>query len=319
MARMFGFDSPEQMISKGSIERWDDSKDRERFLSELQQQGSVANFEAKTVTHDGRHIHVLLSSKLIGDNIFGMMMDITDRKLADEKLHEYQARLKALAARSAISEEQTRHVIATNLHDQVGQSLALARVQLASAIRIADNPELENQIEDISDNLLLALEDTQFLMLELSSPAIHGTSLAAAVSDWLDGQIGRRHGLKTEIIDNLPKDRSKSIDPNVRAILFRNIRELVINVVKHARADKICIRLEDRGSAIRIIVEDDGIGFDPAAVEKTKNKTGGFGLFSIEELMTDLGGSLRMVSKAGKGSTAILSAPLSVNIENQGE
>ena len=91
------------------------------------------------------------------------------------------------------------------------------------------------------------------------------------------------------------------------------MRELLVNVVKHARANRVSVRMEDRSSNIRIIVEDDGIGFEPHAVTHAGSKIGGFGLFSIEELMADLGGSLKIVSEPGKGCTAILSAPFSVD------
>jgi signal transduction histidine kinase len=95
--------------------------------------------------------------------------------------------------------------------------------------------------------------------------------------------------------------------------LFRNVRELLVNVVKHARANKVSVRLEDRDTSLRIIVEDDGVGFDPRAVIDAGGKTGGFGLFSIEALMADMGGNLRIVSEPGKGCTAILSASFGVD------
>jgi PAS domain S-box-containing protein len=93
MVQMFDFDSPEHMIGKGSLERWKDPKDRERMLAELQKHGRVTNFEAKTITHTDRHIHVLLSAKQLGKNIVGMMMDITERKKAEQKIIDYQQRL----------------------------------------------------------------------------------------------------------------------------------------------------------------------------------------------------------------------------------
>ena len=88
MAEMFDFDSPELMIAQGSLERWRDPKDRERMLAELQQHGSVTNFEAETITHTDRHIHVLFSAKQVGNDIRGMVMDITDRKQAEIELKE---------------------------------------------------------------------------------------------------------------------------------------------------------------------------------------------------------------------------------------
>ena len=82
-ARMYDFESPEQMVAQGSLSRWSDPKQRERMLAELQEHGSVTNFEAETITHTGRHIHVLFSAKLHADTISGMVMDITDRKQAE--------------------------------------------------------------------------------------------------------------------------------------------------------------------------------------------------------------------------------------------
>jgi signal transduction histidine kinase len=263
MVRMFDFENPEQMIGKGSLERWRDPMDRARMLAELERNGSVTNFEAETITHTDRQVHVLFSAIQVGSDILGMVIDITDRKSAEDKLRDYQVRLKALAAKLAVSEEQERQLIATNLHDQVGQSLALARMQLASACRLTDEPHLEKELGEISATMLQALEDTQLLMLDLSPPAIHGTGLSSAISDWLENQIVRRHGLKTEVVDNIDQTRRKTLDSNVRSILYRNVRELVVNVVKHARASRVSVRLEDRDAAIRVIVEDDGVGFDP--------------------------------------------------------
>ena len=312
MAQMYDFDSKEQMMAHGSLERWKDLKDRERMLAQLQGHGRVTNFEAETITNADRHIHVLFSAKQLGNNIVGMMMDITDRKQAEQKIIDYQQRLKALASQLTIAEEKERRAIAAGLHDHVGQSLALARMQLASARRSTSDAKLAEKLDDISETLIGSLEDTEKLMLELSSPTMHATGLSSAISEWLEGRIANRHSLKTEIIDNIPDDRRKALDSDIRTILFRNVRELVVNVVKHARANKVRVRLEDRSPYIRVIVEDDGIGFDPRAVTQTGSKTGGFGLFSVEELMADLGGSLRILSAPGKGCTAILSAPIRV-------
>jgi len=313
MAQMYDFDSTEEMMAHGSLERWKDLKDRERMLAQLQRHGRVTNFEAETITNADRHIHVLFSAKQLGNNIVGMMMDITDRKQAEQKIIDYQQRLKALASQLTIAEEKERRAIAAGLHDHVGQSLALARMQLASARRSTSDAKLAEKLDDISETLIGSLEDTEKLMLELSSPTMHATGLSSAISEWLERQIENRHSLKTEIIDNIPDNRRKALDSDIRTILFRNVRELVVNVVKHARANKVRVRLEDRSPYIRVIVEDDGIGFDPRAVTQTGSKTGGFGLFSVEELMADLGGSLRVVSAPGKGCTAILSAPFPVS------
>jgi PAS domain S-box-containing protein len=266
---------------------------------------------------DGTHFPAEVTGTFYRENgevtrITALARDITDRKQAEEKLLDYQQRLKALASQLAIVEEKERRRIAVGLHDHVGQSLALARIQLASARKFAAEPALADKLDEISDSLLEALGDTQQLMLELSSPAMNESGLSSAISEWLELQIGSRHGIKTEFIDNIPDNPGKKLDANERTIIFRNVKELLFNAVKHARANKIRVRLEDRNTIMRIIVEDDGMGFDPSTVTQAWSKTSGFGLFSVKELMADLSGSLRIVSEPGKGCTAILSVPYDV-------
>ncbi|NOR23256.1 MAG: transporter substrate-binding domain-containing protein, partial [Desulforhopalus sp.] len=86
MVEMYDFDSPEHMLAEGSLSRWADQKQREQMLSALKQHGSVTNFEAESITNTGRHIYVLFSAKILGENIFGMVMDISERKEAEEAL-----------------------------------------------------------------------------------------------------------------------------------------------------------------------------------------------------------------------------------------
>jgi signal transduction histidine kinase len=99
------------------------------------------------------------------------------------------------------------------------------------------------------------------------------------------------------------------LDDDVRAVLFRNTRELLTNVVKHAGADSVSIRIESTGEVLRITIEDDGAGFEPDK-KLTTTEGGGFGLFSIRECMLNLGGSLEIVSAPGKGCEATLVMPL---------
>jgi len=99
MARVFDFESAEQMIAQGSLERWSDQKDRERMMAELQQHGKVTNFEAEAITHTDRHIHVLFSVKQVGNDIVGMGMDITERKQAETKLQKAYTEIEQLQMR----------------------------------------------------------------------------------------------------------------------------------------------------------------------------------------------------------------------------
>jgi signal transduction histidine kinase len=144
-------------------------------------------------------------------------------------------------------------------------------------------------------------------VFDLSSPVLNEIGLEAAISEWLEEQVEKKHGLQTEFICD---DQEPELDEDMRAILFRNVRELLSNVVRHAGASAVSVRLERVGDMTIVVVEDDGIGFDPLAASEATDRKGGFGLFSIRERMLDLGGALEIVSEPGHGCTAIMTAPL---------
>jgi PAS domain S-box-containing protein len=123
MAKMFDFDSAELMIARGSLERWRDPKDRERMLSILQKHGNVNNFEAEAITLSGRKIHVLFSAKQIGNDIIGMVMDITKLQEAYAEIERLQ---KQLQAESAYLQEEIK--LEHNFENIIGQSEALKYV-----------------------------------------------------------------------------------------------------------------------------------------------------------------------------------------------
>jgi signal transduction histidine kinase len=92
-------------------------------------------------------------------------------------------------------------------------------------------------------------------------------------------------------------------------VLFRNTRELLANVVKHAGAGLVEVRLDCQGDEFQVIVTDDGRGFSPTEVAQRPTSEGSFGLFSIRERMADLGGRLDLDSAPGRGCTAVLRMP----------
>jgi len=238
-------------------------------------------------------------------NVVNTYVDITEQKQAERELNVYQERLRALALELTMTEERERRRIATELHDRAAQSLAFARLQLASACKTVAEAETAKKLDDVSQILRESLGQIREVLLDLSSPSMNEIGLGVAISEWLEQQIGRRHGLKTSFTDQCGK---VPLDDDVRAVLFRNTRELLTNAVKHAQARTIAVRIESTGGALRITVEDDGAGLDPDNASGTSG--GGFGLFSIRERMLDLGGSLEIVSARGKGCKATLVMPL---------
>lgn len=100
------------------------------------------------------------------------------------------------------------------------------------------------------------------------------------------------------------------MEEETRIIAFRSIRELLTNVTKHAQAKKVRVKLEQQGDKLYILISDDGIGFDYNPEIIRLNKMSGFGLFSIQERMQDIGGSMKINSSKGMGSKVLLTIPL---------
>ncbi len=128
-----------------------------------------------------------------------------------------------------------------------------------------------------------------------------------AALDELTEMTGKDHGLATEFVDD---EEPKPLTLDVQVTLYRAVRELIINVVKHARAGRIrvAVRREDR--TIRVEVSDDGIGFDPVKVYAYGVRDKSFGLLSIHERIGLLGGSMEIDSQVGGGTRVHLRAPL---------
>lgn len=237
----------------------------------------------------------------------GIARDITEHKRTEKELLEHQAKLKSLASQLSLTEERERHRLATDLHDQISQSLVISKIKLDQLRKSSGSDEFNKSLKDISNCLGQAIDDTRALTFDLSYPILYELGFEAAVAEWLTDQIQVKHGIETEFVDDR---RQKPLDDNIRVLLFRNVRELLINVVKHAKASKIKVTIRKVKNNISVGVEDDGIGFDPAEVMSMAAKRAEFGLFSVRERLEQLGGLIEIDSGTGRGSKIRMTAPL---------
>ncbi|MBW7990653.1 MAG: hypothetical protein FVQ84_11650 [Planctomycetes bacterium] len=242
-------------------------------------------------------------------NIYGL--DITDRKQAQEELLEYQGKLKSLASQLSVIEERERHRLATDLHDQIGQSLVMSKMKLDSLRESISSGESTVVLGEVCDCLGDVIRDTRTLTFDLSSPILYELGFETAVAEWLDEQIREKHGIQTEFRDD---GQPKPLDNDIGALLFRNVRELLINIVKHAKARKVKVSVSKVDERICVIIEDDGVGFEPAKIGSNT----GFGIFSIRERLEQLDGHLEIESEPGRGSRFTMTAPLKVEKSTEG-
>ncbi len=234
-------------------------------------------------------------------------IDITERKKAEERLFEYQGQLKSLASQLTLAEERERRRIATELHDEISQSLFTSKMKLETLQKSASGKELNETLEEISNSLGRMIAGMRSLTFDLSSPILYEFGFEEAVAEWLNERVEKKHGIETE----LEVDGSlKQLDDDIRVLLFRDVRELLTNVVKHARAKKIKVSIRKVNSRIYVSVQDDGVGFDSAETESMITKKEAFGLFSIRERLEHFGGNLDIDSAPGCGCRVTITSPL---------
>lgn len=239
--------------------------------------------------------------------VISLALDITEREKAEERLLEYQSQLKSLASELSLAEERERRRLAVEVHDRISQSLGISKIRLDELRKSAPSKSIAEALLEICNSLGQTIGDTRSLTFELSSPVLYELGFEKAVAGWLTRQIEKKHGIATEFEDD---GQDKPLDDDVRVLLFRNVRELLINVVKHAQAQKVKVTTAKVDGQIYVTVEDDGVGFDPEKTEAMVGETGGFGLFSIRERMEQLGGELKIASEPGRGSRMTIIAPL---------
>ena len=260
------------------------------------------------------------------DGYVGTAVDVTDRKLVELALRDSHA---ALRERTVELERRTAQL------SQMASDLTLAEQTCARRARQdapRRSPAVARQRGDeprsprdggsaargrsgrpltrAKGHLDEAIAAARSLSLELFPPVLHGSGLPAALT-WLAERTRNQYGLLVQVsADPLANSDRK----DVRTLLFESVRELLFNAVKHAQVDRVTIDLSlDRDDALCIIVADRGIGFDPAGlVERAKSSQAGWGLFSIRERLTLLGGRFDIESAPGRGTLFRLVAPRGV-------
>ena len=249
-------------------------------------------------------VQVFNSSKRL--QFYGVARDITQRKEAEHKLLEYQQQLRSLASQLSLTEARERKRIAADLHDRIGQALALTRIKLGTLKAGTGSAKQSRSIDETIDLIEVTIREVRTLIFNLSSPLLYEVGLKAALEQLVE-QFQDEHGILISLEDD---DIPKPIDIDGSVVLFQAVRELMLNVVKHAGARHIRVSISCRNNSIEITVQDDGAGFDVSRNAFRPGRQGGYGLFSIRERLEYLGGSLTVESLPGRGTRAALALEL---------
>src|SRR5438552_12926621 len=277
------------------------AEDREAFRQFLRREsGSVNRGVFRHVKRGGEPIDIegvgyLVSWRGRAARLV-LINDITERLRTQHALEFSQERLRALSRRLLEVQEQERRRLARDLHDDVGQALTALKIQLESRSRV------EECVETVSHTL----ERVRQLSLSLRPPQLDDLGLGAALRSHLD----RQAALASLAPHFEAPETPREIPAHVETACFRIAQEAINNVVRHARARNLWLRLFASGARLELSVRDDGGGFDVAAARRRAAAGASLGLAGMEERVAMAGACFELRSAPGQGTVLLASFPL---------
>lgn len=248
-----------------------------------------------------RNRNIVLTSAvviLVLLTITGLVYFRTRQKAREQQLllQEKQLRLDAILAAT----EEERHRIARDLHDGIGQQLSGAILQLESAIHNGSSDMLKINLNPILDNLRITSSEVRALSHEMMPRSLTELGLVPAISDLLSRTFAHTP-VHCTFHHHLPADR---LDATTELALFRVVQELINNIIRHAHASQVAVNLLRIKDKLRLTVEDNGIGFDDAAVSS------GHGIMNIRTRLEAIHGSILFERNGNEGTLVTVTLPL---------
>ena len=238
--------------------------------------------------------------------VIAMIEDITTKQQAEEKIVNYQKQLQSLTSELSLIEERERRQIATKLHDYVGQVLTMIGMKVEELYAKIGSSTCDSLVPGIRELVGQTINSIRSIMFELSPPILYELGLEEAI-EWLAEHFSQEYQIKIQVSKD---EQPKPLKGERNIILFQSLKELLSNIVKHSQATIVKISIQRACNDFRIIVEDNGIGFDINLIDHNKNKIKGYGLFTIYERLEYVGGSMLIESNISQGTKITLLMPM---------
>jgi PAS domain S-box-containing protein len=264
---------------------------------------------------DGRQVPVEVSARMLSDGRYlALVRDASQRNRREEAARamaelleclvvQRTAQLRRLAAELEAAEIRERRQIAHDLHDDIGQTLAAAMIRVTALTRHA-RADVRKSAADVAVLLVQANRAVHSLATQLAPAVLHELGLWPAVH-WLADELGRQFGLNVQAHDD---GEPKPLSQEARSIVYRAVRELLINVARHAGVNEALVDLSRVADRLVVEVCDAGMGFTPQA--HLDGRGDRLGLMSVRERLRFIGGSFSIRSMPGSGTAARLVVPL---------
>jgi signal transduction histidine kinase len=281
--------------------------------SYVQQQATIAGLNAAADRQMWQQLGLVLALSLgiglLASWHVGQLENRLQRQ--HEKDAETTRRLQLLSGRLISAQEEERRRVARELHDQLGQELTVLRLNLeALRTRSAERPDLHDHIKGLETIARQLDRDVDFLVWELRPTALDDFGLRAALArltqNWskLSGIAVELHSIGSE---------SERLPAQIETTLFRVAQEALNNIAKHARASRVDVILERRSNQVSLIVEDNGVGFDPVDEKASEER---MGLAGMRERVVLVGGTISVESTPDKGTGIFVRVPLGMPTDN---
>jgi signal transduction histidine kinase len=230
--------------------------------------------------------------------------DISEIQDLNTRLVRERERLKAYAHQLLNAEERARRATAMDLHDGIGQTLTGMAMSLEVARMQA--PQVAPLLDDVRTNLRRVQDRTRSMIADLSPPGLYELGLGPALQ-WLAVQFRSQEKLRVQLDCEIEEE---AVGMELRVLIFKLVRELLRNVVKHSGVDSARVEVRGERMRLRVEVEDTGRGFE-WQMEMFGPRPGSFGLWSFADRVRDMGGEFEVDSAPGKGSRFRMEFPLS--------
>jgi signal transduction histidine kinase len=286
-----------RVLQRGRSERVDSVLDDPEIDQQVARRMGVRSALYVPLVARGRPIGVVVAHDRLGaaSNFSDEDVRLTESLAARAATAvELSERVSRDAVRRVVeAQELERARLARELHDETGRALTSILLGLKSLEDRVDSDEGRTAVTELRDLVVSTLQDVRRLAVELRPAALDDFGLVPAIERLRD-TVEEQGGISVDVQSPLGDER---LPPETETALYRIVQEALINVLKHAAATRVTVRLSRSGKTVSLVVQDDGSGFDPGSV-----RDGGLGLVGMRERVALLGGRLTVESSEGGGT-----------------
>jgi signal transduction histidine kinase len=219
--------------------------------------------------------------------------------------------LRKLAAKLSAAEDAERRKLAYDMHDALSQTLSSIKINVDTALLDStDRAAARRQLTESSQMINDVINQTRTLMFDLYPAMLDDLGLVPTLQ-WYAKEFEQRTRIEIAVLEQGPQ---REIPRTLRNYLFRTAKELLSNSMRHGKASEITVLIHWEPRSIRLVVDDDGAGFDVELLHSPDARRG-LGLPAIRERVNSMGGRLDIESQRGRGTRVIVEVPLSINHE----